>query len=451
MTSISISAALADRNLLGAAIGSTASWSTWLSVLKASFGDALSTRDREIFSKVAGNRSPPSRMVRELWAIIVRRGGKSRIAAAISAYIATCIDHSGKLSPGETGMVLVLASTTSQAKAVFNYILAFVQASPVLAQQIEAVTANEIRLRGDIEIAVHSNSFRSIRGRTVLACVFDEIAFWRDETSSEPDIKVYRAVLPALATTQGMLIGISSPYRRMGLLHQKHRDYFGQDDDHTLVVQGPTAAFNPTIDTSVVDRARKDDPTSALAEWDAEFRSDLSQFLDDDTIDAAIDHGRPLELPPREGVTYFGFVDASAGRHDAFCIGIVHCEGDGDEPKRIIVDVVRGTRAPFDPASIAAEYGRLAMDYGITGLTGDAYAGQWTAGAFEAAGMGYQQSQLPKSQLYLEGLPHFTRGLVSIPDQAQLIRELRLLERRTARSGKDSVDHGQAGSENSAD
>jgi hypothetical protein len=124
-------------------------------------------------------------------------------------------------------MVLVLASTTSQAKAVFNYILAFVQTSPVLAQQIEAVTANEIRLRGDIEIAVHSNSFRS----------------------SEPDIEVYRAVLPALATTQGMLIGISSPYRRIGLLHQKHRDYFGVDDPDTLVVQGPTIAFNPTIST----------------------------------------------------------------------------------------------------------------------------------------------------------------------------------------------------------
>jgi phage terminase large subunit-like protein len=208
--SISISAALADRNLLGATLGGMASWSTWLSVLKASFADALSTRDREVFARVAGNRSPPSRMVRELWAIVGRRAGKSRVAAAISAYVATCIDHGGKLSPGETGMVLVLASTTSQAKAVFNYILAFVQASPVLAQQIDAVTANEIRLRGDIEIAVHSNSFRSIRGRTLLACVFDEIAFWRDETSSEPDIEVYRAVLPALATTQGMLIGISS-------------------------------------------------------------------------------------------------------------------------------------------------------------------------------------------------------------------------------------------------
>jgi hypothetical protein len=116
LTSISISAALADRNLLGAAIGDMGSWSTRLSLLKASFGDALSTRDREVFARVAGNRLPPSRMVRELWAIVGRRGGKSRIAAAIAAYIATCIDHSGKLSPGETGTILVLASTTNQAK-----------------------------------------------------------------------------------------------------------------------------------------------------------------------------------------------------------------------------------------------------------------------------------------------------------------------------------------------
>jgi hypothetical protein len=302
-----------------------------------------------------------------------------------------------QLSPGETGMVLVLASTTSQAKAVFNYILAFVQASPVLAQQIEAVTANEIRLRGDIEIAVHTNSFRSIRGRTLLAVVFDEVAFWRDESSSQPDIETYRAVLPALATTQGMLIGISSPYRRIGLLHQKHRDYFGVDDSDTLVVQGPTIAFNPTISTAIVDRARRDDPTSALAEWDAEFRSDLAQFLDDETIDAAIDHGRPLELPPRDGIRYFAFVDASVGRHDAFCVGIVHCEGDGDEPKRIIADLVRGVRPPFDPKSVAQEFAKLAKDYGIGALTGDQYAGQWVRGRFKTRGLIIRRVHCPRA------------------------------------------------------
>jgi hypothetical protein len=35
----------------------------------------------------------------------------------------------------------------------------------------------------------------------------------------------------------------------------------------------------------------------------------------------------------------------------------------------------------------------------------------------------------------------FTRGLAQLPDHPKLLRELRLLERRTHRSGKDSVDH----------
>jgi hypothetical protein len=31
---------------------------------------------------------------------------------------------------------------------------------------------------------IHSNSFRTIRGRTLCACVFDEVAVWRDELSA---------------------------------------------------------------------------------------------------------------------------------------------------------------------------------------------------------------------------------------------------------------------------
>jgi hypothetical protein len=42
---------------------------------------------------------------------------------------------------------------------------------------------------------VHSNSFRTVRGRTLVATVFDEVSFWKDETSATPDIEMYRAVL----------------------------------------------------------------------------------------------------------------------------------------------------------------------------------------------------------------------------------------------------------------
>jgi hypothetical protein len=64
--------------------------------------------------------------------------------------------------------------------------------------------------------------------------------------------------------------------------------------------------------------------------------------------------------------------------------------------------------------------------------------------------MEYRRSPLPRSDLYIESLPLWTRGLMRIPDLAPLVRELRLLQRRTARSGKDSVDHGPAGSDDYA-
>jgi hypothetical protein len=167
--------------------------------------------------------------------------------------------------------------------------------------------------------------------------------------------------------------------------------------------------------------------------------------LDDASIDAAIDYGRPLELPPRDGLIYRAFADASAGRHDAFCFGIGHREGD-----RIVADVIRGRRPPFDPATVAAEYAALAKEYRCGKIVGDAYAGEWTTQAFKGAGVEYARSELPKSALYLESLPYFMRGAISIPNVPILIRELRLLERRTTRSGKDSVDHGASGSDDHA-
>jgi hypothetical protein len=336
-------------------------------------------------------------------------------------------------------MVLTLAGTRDQALVVHGYTLGFLEASPILRKEIAEATANEIRLRNGVVIGTHANSFRSIRGRTLIAAVFDESSIWRDEASANPDLEVYRAVMPALGPN-GMLIGISTPYRRVGLLYTKHRDCFGQDNDDVLVVQGPTLTFNPTYDAADIARKRAADPQGAVAEWDAEFRSDLAAFLDDASIDAAIDRGRSLELPVQKDTAFFSFVDMSGGRHDASCIGILHREGD-----RVILDAIRGRRG--NPAAAVIEFAELAKSYGCHQITGDNYSADWVSTGFENAGCQYIRSRLTRSELYLEGLPLFTRGLVSIPDHAQLIRELRLLERRTARSGKDSVDHGVGGSD----
>jgi hypothetical protein len=443
MASFAIDRAIADPRLLGAALSDQASWQVWRVVLKAGFGLALNEEEVRTFAAVAGNRTPPAARVRELWAVVGRRGGKSRMAAAIAVYFAAFVKH--RLAAGERGMVLVLAASEAQARTVFEYVRGFLDASAVLRNEVASQTRHEITLHNGIVIAVHANSFRTVRGRTLVACVMDECAFWRDETSATPDIEVYRAVLPALATTNGMLVAISTPYRRLGLLHQKHRDFYGQTSDNVLVVQGASKLFNPSLADAVIAAQRDADPTAATAEWDAQFRDDLVTFLDDAAIDAAVEHGRPAELPPRKGLVYFAFTDMSGGGHDASTLCICHREGD-----RVIADVMRGRRGHHDPAAVAADYAALAKDYRCRAITGDNYAKEWVAGAYRSAGLDYRRSPKTRSELYLEGQVLFARGLISIPDHAQLVRELRLLERRTARSGKDTVDHGTGGSDDFA-
>jgi hypothetical protein len=441
---ITVDQALRDPLLLGAALGNANSWASWLAVLRAAFGLPLSPSQQTIFQQVAGGREPPTRRVKELWCVVGRRSGKSRMAAACAVYLSCVCQH--RLAVGETGYVLVIAASQSQAQTVFQYAVGFLQASPVLAQEILSTTASEIRLRNGIVIAIHSSSFRNVRGRTLVACVFDEAAFWRSDDSANPDLETYRAVKPSLMTTAGILCSISTPYRKLGLLFTKHRDHYGVAGDEVLVVQGQSVDFNPLLSAESIDAALRDDPEGSRAEWEAEFRTDLSAFLDDTAIECALDHSRPLELPPRHGVRYFAFADPSGGRHDAYTLCIGHKQGDG-----FVCDVIRGTRPPFDPAEVTKGYAALLKDYHrLTTVTGDNFSAEWVVSAFKDAGIKYLRSEHPKSQLYLECLPLFARGLISIPDLPPLLRELRLLERQTHRSGRDTVDHGKRGSDDYA-
>ena len=93
MSSITIEAALRDEQLLGAALGSTETWATWLATLKAAFGASLNRAERRAFAAVAGSHKPPYCKAQELWTIAGRGSDTSRIAAAIAAYIACFQEH----------------------------------------------------------------------------------------------------------------------------------------------------------------------------------------------------------------------------------------------------------------------------------------------------------------------------------------------------------------------
>ena len=219
---ISLSRFLSDPRLLGPDFAAP-SWDNWKVTLKAAFGERMTEPERERFRELAA-RDPPTKRVRELWLAIGRRGGKDSIAAAVATYLAVYGNFQPFLRRGEKAVIACIAVDREQAGIVFNYIKAQFEQIDLLRSLLVSAKDDTIALSTGVQIVVATNSFRGRRGYTLACAIFDELAFWRDEAYVNPDVEVYSALTKSMITLHAagaMIIGISSVYRKSGLLYDK--------------------------------------------------------------------------------------------------------------------------------------------------------------------------------------------------------------------------------------
>jgi hypothetical protein len=430
--------ALRDPNLFGKHFRGQ-SWKAWRVFLAALFAEAPQGDDLETFRVCTGRQAWPSSPFLEACLIVGRRGGKSRILALVAVFLATMRDYGAYLAPGEVATVAVLAADRGQARAIFRFCLGLLRAVPLMQPLIVRSDAEAIVLSNRVVIEITTASFRSTRGYSYAAVLADEVAFWRsDETSANPDIEILRALRPGLASISGaMLLIASSPYAKRGELYNAYRRHYGKDDARVLVWKAPTATMNPSIDPAIIKEAYDSDPEAARAEYGAEFRDDLADFVARETVDAVTMWGRS-ELPPEPGLAYSAFCDPSGGLVDAMTLAVGHL----DRNAMCVLDALIEVRPPFDPEQAVAQCALLLRRYGVATVTADKYAGEWPRARFAEHGIELTQSARPKSDLYRDLLPLLNAGRVELLDLPRLSAQLCGLERRTARSGKDSIDHG---------
>jgi hypothetical protein len=91
------------------------SWQAWGVLLVAIVGEELTEDERVVLKALTGRDSEPLEPVEEFWAVIGRRGGKTRAMAILAAYLAACVDHRERLAPGERGVIPLLAASVQQA------------------------------------------------------------------------------------------------------------------------------------------------------------------------------------------------------------------------------------------------------------------------------------------------------------------------------------------------
>ncbi|UYW25685.1 hypothetical protein OKC48_20790 [Methylorubrum extorquens] len=433
--------ALEDPQIFGGVLpGET--WQAWRVVLIASQGEPLTPEEREIYHLLSGREREPATPCKEVWGVVGRRGGKTRAFAVAAAYFAGLVDYEGSFAPGQRGRLPVMAAARDTAREAFNYLNGIFEEVPMLNALLDGEpTAEVIRLINRVDIQVMTANFRTTRGPTPVAAVCDEIAFWSIEGSSNPDREILRALRPGLATLGGPLFVLSSPYARKGELYRVYRKDFGPaGSSRRLVIQAPTLTMHKSETLAAeIAEAYEDDPEAARAEYGAQFREDLQDFVSPETVERCTPTG--LAERGRIGsLQYQAFVDMAGGGADSATLAIGHREGD-----RAVLDAVREMPAGTSPEASVVEFAETCKAYGVSIVRGDRYAGEWPRERFRAHGVSYEVSEKSKSDLYRDFLPMLNSGRADMLDVPKLKAQLVGLERRTARGGRDSIDHAPGG------
>jgi hypothetical protein len=330
-----------------------------------------------------------------------------------------------------------------------GYLRSYFEHMPVLAGMVERSTDQGFRLKNSVDIEIVTSDHRSSRGRTYLAIIADEVAYWPSgDTSVNSDKEVIRALRPGLLTLQphSLMILITTAYRKSGVAFDTWRKSFGKDDPSTLCIYAQSRQLNPLLPQSEIDEALADDYEAGAADFLSIWRDDLSTFVARDLVLSAIDTG-VTSRPYQQGCHYVGFIDASSGRHDSFACGIAHEQDD-----IAVLDHLYERRSPFNTVEVVAEVASLLRAYHIREICGDGFASGWVFDAFKEHGItflaaksresaGLAPKLMDRSSLYLEVLPLLAGNRIKLLDNQRMLAQFCALERRAMSNGRDRVDH----------
>ena len=414
-------------------------WLAWRTYLAAKRALKRPTKAMlAIYRECTGRTTWPTRPARESYANCGRRSRKTQITAFEAHYEAWAYDYRPLLAPGDWAVIPILACDRTQATIMFNRIAAFFELnafkSMLTNQTKDTLELGERR----VLLQVRSADFRRLRGPSVAHAKGDEVGFWRDETgSSNPAEEIFTALRPALLR-DGTISAISTGYSRSGPLWTAYRDHWAKEDDPVFVWTAPTTTMAPEFPREIIEAAIEADPQAAEAEWLGGFRRDLENFVSREVIDACVVPGRH-ELPPSPDLRMVAFTDPAGGSGgDSFTLALAYQDRNSGQA---VLTAVREAKPPFSPEAVVTEFSSTLKAYGCASVMGDAYSGAWVREAFERCGVRYEVSPRPKSALYLEALPLLNAHKLELLDHPKLLAQIGALERRTARSGKDSVDH----------
>jgi hypothetical protein len=124
----------------------------------------------------------------------------------------------------------------------------------------------------------------------------------------------------------------------------------------------------------------------------------------------------------------------------AAVLGIAHAD---DATKRAVLDLVvaQTGKPPFNPRAAVAKFVGILRQYGLSHVTGDAYAGQTFQSDFAEHGISYAIAGSAKSDIYDRFEPLLNAGAVELLDVPELTEQLLTLVVRGSKIDHQPGDH----------
>lgn len=408
----------------------------------------LPPEEREIARQLFGDIDTVSERKRKLIAAVCgARSGKSYIMGALCMlWLAVTVDLS-KLAPGQVAGALIQAPDKELATEQLNYVKGLVDSSGLAGAVVKRDSQRVRFVRGDgklVEVVVRAigKGGTGGRGRTLVGACLDEANFLNTEGFVVNDLDAYRAAKVRIVPG-GIMVICSTPWVRLGLLYELHRNNHGKDTETCLSVHAPTRVFRVDPDILLtVDEAYEHDPDNAEREFGAIFPENGSaRFFGEAEVERASAEDYELPRTPKVGAVLTAGGDLGLLRNSSTLVLVAHNPDKTIE----VIDVLELRPEPGEPLKLSevckAFAGRM-LRWGVTAIMADGHNREAAREYLSMAGIRIvdaPEGARGKEETYIDTRVKFREGRVRLPQHKRLLLQLSEVRSTHNISGRLSI------------
>jgi Terminase large subunit, T4likevirus-type, N-terminal len=205
-----------------------------------------------------------------------RQVGKSTALAAVSLWELL-------FGGNEAALILLVSPSLRQSQELMRKVLDFYRQLEGIDDP-EALSSLKLETRSGARIIALPGSSSTVRGYSAVTSIYVDEAAHIDRADNEEGDSILNAVRPALATTNGRLWMVSSPFGRRGQFYKAWNE--GGDEWHRVKV--PTSECPRVTKEWLEQEEAEMGPMRFKGEYEAEFTDSDAPLFTSDLIEGAL-------------------------------------------------------------------------------------------------------------------------------------------------------------------